>query len=136
MNHAASLVRNEIDLAKAEAREAARSAVTGLVLIVVAVIIAICALNVLTAALVAAVAAGFGIGGGWASLAVGVVYLVIGLILVLVARRKLDPSNLSPQPHGSECRTRCAGVEGDNIWLITIAPPKRSSAISSANVRG
>lgn len=97
VNHATSLVRNEVDLAKAEAREAARNAVTGIVLIVVAVIIAICALNVLTAALVAAVAAGLSIGTGWASLIVGVAYLVVGLILVLVARRKLDPSNLSPR---------------------------------------
>lgn len=97
VTHATALVRNEVDLAKAEAREAARNAVTGIVLIVIAVIIAICALNVLTVALVAAVAAGFAIGGGWASLIVGVAYLVIGLIFVLVARRKLDPSNFSAQ---------------------------------------
>lgn len=97
VNHATSLVRNEIDLAKAEAREAARSAVTGIVLIVLAVIITICALNVLTVALVAALAAGFEIGTGWASLIVGIAYLVVGLIFVLIARRKLDPSKLTPR---------------------------------------
>lgn len=96
VNHVSSLVRNEIDLAKAEARDAARSAVAGLVLIVLAVIIAICALNVLTAALVAAIAAWFEISAGWSSLIVGVAYLVVGLILVLVARSKLNPSNLTP----------------------------------------
>ncbi|GGL75277.1 phage holin family protein [Wenxinia marina] len=96
MQHVSALVRGEIDLAKAEARQAMKNAVAGIAMIVAAVVVAICALNVLTVALVAAIADGFEIGTGWASLIVGLIYLVVVWILIAVARNRLKPENLTP----------------------------------------
>ena len=97
LQHVTALVRGEIDLAKAEARQAMQNAIAGVAMIVAAVVVAICALNVLTVALVAAIADGFEIGTGWASLIVGVVYLVVVWILIAVARNRLKPENLTPR---------------------------------------
>ena len=54
LTHVSSLVRSEVDLARAEVNENLKSAGAAIGLIVGAVIVALTALNVLTAALVAA----------------------------------------------------------------------------------
>ena len=96
VTHMTNLVRNEIALAKAEVRHGASKAASAVVLLIAAVVIAVCALNVLTLALVALIAS-FGIATGWASLIVGVVYLLVVWILVAKAKSNLKPENLAPR---------------------------------------
>ncbi|SHI52474.1 phage holin family protein [Wenxinia saemankumensis] len=93
--HLQALVRNEVDLAKAEAREALTKAATGIGLLVASIVVAVCALNVLTGALVAALAAGLDLSVGWASLIVGIGYLVVVAILVAIARANFK--NITPR---------------------------------------
>ena len=96
MNHMTNLVRNEVALAKAEVRHGVSQAATAVGLLIAAVVIAVCALNVLTLALVALIAS-FGIATGWASLIVGVLYLLIVWALVAKAKSNLKPENLAPR---------------------------------------
>ena len=96
MNHMTNLVRNEVALAKAEVRPGVSQAATAVGLLIAAVVIAVCALNVLTLALVALIAS-FGIATGWASLIVGVLYLLIVWALVAKAKSNLKPENLAPR---------------------------------------
>lgn len=85
----ATLVRGEIELAKAEARESAQRASKGAALIVAAIFLALTAWLLLSfAAAYGLVAAGLPV---WAALLiVAVVYLLVGLILVFAAKRELD----------------------------------------------
>ncbi len=70
LGHAASLVRKELDLARAELSENVNRAGVAIGLLVGALVVALVALNVLAAALVAAIAE-LGLATGWAALIVG-----------------------------------------------------------------
>jgi hypothetical protein len=96
----AALVRNEVALAKAELSESAMRAKAG----VVALIVAVSSLLAGSLALVAAIILGLSkVMEPWlAALVVGVVISVVGLLLLLGARKKLVP------PHVEIDRTRQA----------------------------
>ena len=95
LNHVSSLVRNEVDLARAEINENVRKAATAIGLLVGALVLALTALNVLAAALVAAIAE-WGVDEGWAALIVGVVFGVIAFIMLSKGMNDLKASSLAP----------------------------------------
>lgn len=94
--HMTTIVRKEIELAKAELSEKASQAGRGIALLVIAAIILLVALNVLAAALVAALAA-TGLGAGWAAVAVGGALVLIAVIFALKGKSDLEPKNLAPK---------------------------------------
>lgn len=95
MAHVSTLVRREVDLARAEMNENMNRAMTAVGLLVGAVVIALTALNVLSAALVAAIAE-LGIEEGWAALIVGVLWAVIAFALASKGMNDLKASSLAP----------------------------------------
>ncbi len=95
LNHVSSLVRKEVDLARAEISENLNKAAVALGLIVGAVIIALTALNVLAAALVAAIT-NAGIDAGWSALIVGAVLGIIAFVMVGKGINDLKLSSLAP----------------------------------------
>ena len=95
LNHVSALVRNEVDLARAEINENVRKAMTAVGLLVAAAVIALTALNVLAAALVAAIAE-WGLEEGWAALIVGVIFGVIAFIMLSKGMNDLKASSLAP----------------------------------------
>ena len=104
LSHVSSLVRKEVDLARAEVNENLNRAGVAIGLIVGAIVIALTALNVLAAALTAALTEA-GIPAGWSALLVGVVLAIIAFVLM---------------------------NKGLNDKMKT-APPSRSSATSSVS---
>ncbi|WP_324753276.1 phage holin family protein [Roseovarius sp. Pro17] len=95
LNHVSSLVRKEVDLARAEVSENLNKAAVAIGLIVGAVIIALTALNVLSAALVAAIT-NAGIDAGWSALIVGAVFAIIAFVMVGKGINDLKLSSLAP----------------------------------------
>ena len=95
ISHMSSLVRKEMDLARAEVSENANRAAVAIGLLAGALVIALTALNVLAAALVAGLAE-WGLEPGWASLVVGLVLAVIALAMALKARSDLKLANIAP----------------------------------------
>jgi hypothetical protein len=93
--HISALLRNEVDLARAEVDENLKSAAVALGLLVGAIVIALTALNVLVAALVAALTEA-GIEAGWAALIVGVVLAVIAFGMAYKGINDLKLSSLAP----------------------------------------
>lgn len=90
-----TLVRGEVDLARAEVDQNLRRAAAALGMLVAAVVIALTALNVLSAAVVSGLTEA-GIDAGWAALIVGVVLGVIAAILVSKGTSDLKLSSLAP----------------------------------------
>lgn len=90
-----SLVRNEVDLARAEVNENLKSAGVAIGLIVSAIMIALTALNVLSAALVAAITEA-GVPAEWSALIVGVVLTVIAFVMIGKGTKDLKLSSLVP----------------------------------------
>ncbi|HZA94202.1 MAG TPA: phage holin family protein [Gemmatimonadales bacterium] len=91
-----TLVRQEVQLAKAELTQSATEAARGIGMLVAGGAVAYAGLLFLLLAIV------FGlIEAGWdawlSALAVGLVVVAIGAILVLRARESLKPANLAPQ---------------------------------------
>ncbi|MBV7411088.1 phage holin family protein [Maritimibacter sp. DP1N21-5] len=93
--HVSSLVRSEVDLARAEVNENLKSAGVAIGMIVGAVVVALTALNILSAALVAALTEA-GIPGGWSALIVGVVFAVIAYVMLQKGTNDLKLSSLAP----------------------------------------
>jgi hypothetical protein len=96
LTHVSSLVRSEVDLARAEVNENLKSAGVAIGLIVGALVLAITALNVLTAAVVAALTEA-GIPAGWSALLVGVVFAIIAYVMVNKGTNDLKLSSLAPR---------------------------------------
>lgn len=90
-----SLMRKEVDLARAEIDQNIKRAVTAAGLLVAAVVFALTALHVLAAALVAAIVE-LGLEPGLASLLVGVGFALLALILAMGGLRGLSASSLAP----------------------------------------
>ena len=91
-----TLVRQEVQLAKAELTQSATEAARGIGMLVAGGVVAYAGLFFLLLAIV------FGlIEAGWAAwlsaLIVGLVVVAIGAVLVLRARASLKPANLAPQ---------------------------------------
>ncbi len=95
MNNVSSLVRNEVDLARAEISENVSRAGVAIGMIAGATIIVLVALNVLAAALVAALTEA-GLDAGWAALVVGVILAVIAFVLIGKGVNDLKLSSLAP----------------------------------------
>jgi hypothetical protein len=93
--HMSSLVRKEVDLARAEVSENATRAGAALGFLAGGLVIALVALNVLAAALVAGLAE-WGLEPGWASLIVGLVLAAIALAMALKARNDLKLTSIAP----------------------------------------
>lgn len=95
LTHVSSLVRSEVDLARAEVNENLKSAGVALGMIAGAVVVALTALNVLSAALVAAFTEA-GIPAGWSALIVGVVFAIIAYVMLNKGTNDLKLSSLAP----------------------------------------
>ena len=95
LSHVSSLVRSEVDLARAEVNENLKSAGAALGLIVGSAIVALVALNVLTAALVAALTEA-GIPAGWSALIIGVIFGIIAYVMLNKGTNDLKLSSLAP----------------------------------------
>jgi hypothetical protein len=95
LTHVSSLVRSEVDLARAEVNENLKSAGVAIGMIVGAVVIALTALNVLSAALVTALTE-VGIPAGWSALIVGVIYAIIAYVMLNKGTNDLKLSSLAP----------------------------------------
>lgn len=95
MDNISSLVRNEVDLARAEINENISDAGAKLGMIAGGAIIALVALNVLAAALVAALTEA-GLEAGWSALIVGVILAIIAFVLVAKGANDLKLSSLAP----------------------------------------
>lgn len=95
LTHITALVRNEVDLARAELNENASRAAVALGLIAGAAIAAITALNVMAAALVAALTEA-GLTSGWAALVVGVAFAVVAVAMLTKGANDLKLSSLAP----------------------------------------
>jgi hypothetical protein len=95
ISHMSTLVRKEMDLARAEMSENASRAAVAVGLLAGALVIALTALNVLAAALVAGLAE-WGLDAGWAALLVGLVLAGIALAMALKAKNDLKLSSIAP----------------------------------------
>ncbi len=95
MSHMSTLIRREVDLARAEVNENINKAVTAVGLLVGAIVLALTALNVLSAALVAALTE-LGIEAGWSSLIVGALWAIIALALAMKGINDLKATSLAP----------------------------------------
>lgn len=93
--HMSTLVRKEVDLARAEVSENVNRAGVAIGMLAGALVIALTALNVLAAALVAGLAE-WGLEAGWASLIVGLVLGAIALAMAFKAKNDLKLSNIAP----------------------------------------
>lgn len=111
MKHVSSLVRNEVDLARAEINENVSRAGVAIGLLVAAVVVALTALNVLTAAIVAGLTEA-GLEAGWAALIVGVVLAIIAYVLVQKGTNDLKLSSLAPTRTAENVKRDAKAVTG------------------------
>lgn len=95
MHNVSGLVRNEVDLARAEISENVTRAGVALGMIAASAIIALVALNVLVAAVVAGLAEA-GLDAGWAALIVGALLGVLAYVLLNKGTNDLKLSSLAP----------------------------------------
>ncbi|WP_299567763.1 phage holin family protein [uncultured Sulfitobacter sp.] len=95
LSHVSALVRNEVDLARAEVDENLKSAGVAIGLIIGAVVVALTALNVLSAALVAALTEA-GVPAGWSALIVGVFFAVVAYVMANKGTNDLKLRSLAP----------------------------------------
>lgn len=110
MSNVSALVRNEVDLARAEISENINRAGVALGMIAGAAIMALVALNVLAAALVAALTEA-GLDGGWAALIVGVILAVIAYVLISKGVNDLKLSSLAPTRTAKNVKRDAAAVK-------------------------
>jgi len=94
LSHVSSLMRKEVDLARAEVNENLKHAGVAIGLIVGAVVVALTALNVLSAALVAALTEA-GIAAGWSAVIVGVLLAIVAYVMVQKGTSDLKLSSLA-----------------------------------------
>lgn len=95
LSHVSSLMRKEVDLARAEVNENLKHAGVAIGLIVGAVVVALTALNVLSAALVAALTEA-GIAAGWSAVIVGVLLAIVAYVMIQKGTNDLKLSSLAP----------------------------------------
>ncbi|UWR21743.1 phage holin family protein [Sulfitobacter sp. S190] len=95
MQSVSSLVRKEVDLARAEIDENISRAAVAVGLLVGAVVVALVALNVLAAALIAALAEA-GIAAGWAAIIVGGALGLIAFGMMAKGTNDLKLNSLAP----------------------------------------
>lgn len=110
MSNVSGLVRNEVDLARAEISENMDKAGVALGLIAGAAVIALVALNVLAGALVAALTEA-GLDPGWSALIVGAVLALVAYGLMSKGLNDLKLSSLAPTRTVKNVRRDAAAVK-------------------------
>lgn len=110
LSNVSGLIRNEVDLARAEINENLHRALVALGLIAGAVVFALIALNVLTGALVVALTKA-GINPGWAALIVGVVFGGIAFAMMFKGINDLKLSSLAPTRTAKNVQRDAAAVK-------------------------
>ncbi len=110
LGNVSNLVRNEVDLARAEVGESFGKVTGAIVQIAVAVVLAITALNLLAAALVGFVVWA-GVPAPWAPVIVGAVLLIVALIMVQSARSTLKNTDFIPNRAARNVRKDAAAVK-------------------------
>ena len=90
-----NLLRQEVDLARAEVDQNLKRAAGALGLLVVAIILAFIGLSVLSTAIISALVLA-GIGQLWATIIVGLVVLLVAVILTIVGVKRLKLSSIAP----------------------------------------
>ncbi|WP_411891812.1 phage holin family protein [Yoonia sp. SDW83-1] len=110
MQNVSALVRNEVDLARAEISENVTRAGVALGLIGASAIVALVALNVLVAAIVAALTEA-GLDAGWAALIVGALLGVLAYVLLNKGTNDLKLSSLAPTRTVKNVRRDAAAVK-------------------------
>ena len=95
LGHVSSLIRSEVDLARAEVDQNLHRAGAAIGMLVAAVVIALTALNVLTAAIVAGLTEA-GLEPGWSALIVGVALAIIAYVLINKGVNDLKISSIAP----------------------------------------
>jgi hypothetical protein len=111
MAHVSSLVRGEVDLARAEIDQNLKRAGAAIGLLVAALAIALTALNVLTGAIVAGLTEA-GMDPGWAAFAVGVVLAIIAYGLVQKGTNDLKLSSIAPSRTAANVKRDAEAVKG------------------------
>ncbi|WP_121062615.1 phage holin family protein [Chachezhania antarctica] len=111
IRHISTLIRSEVDLARAEVDQNLRKATAAIGMLVGAVVIALVALNVLAAAVVSGLTE-VGIEPGWAALIVGVVLGVIAAILFSKGGNDLKLSSLAPSRTAENIKRDARAVQG------------------------
>ena len=111
VNQISALFRSELDLARSEIDEKLHSVGLALGLIVAAVVLFLTALNVLAAALSAGLTE-LGLEPGWAALIVGVVFAVIGWVMLAKGMRDLKLSSLAPNRTVDNIKRDANAVKG------------------------
>ncbi|EAR49694.1 hypothetical protein OG2516_03528 [Oceanicola granulosus HTCC2516] len=111
LQHVSSLVRSEVDLARAEIDQNLRRAGAAIGMIVAAGVIALTALNVLAGALVAAITEA-GIDAGWSALIVGVLFAIIAYVLLKKGTNDLQLSSLAPTRTAENVKRDARAVQG------------------------
>ena len=110
MSNVSALVRNEVDLARAEINENLTKAGVAAGMIAAGAIVVLVALNVLAAALVAALTEA-GLDGGWAALIVGVVLAVIAYVMIQKGMNDLKLASLAPPRTAKNVRRDAEAVK-------------------------
>lgn len=111
MSHVSSLVRSEVDLARAEIDQNIKRAATAVGLLIAALVVAITALNVLTGAIVAGLAEA-GMEPGWAAFTVGVAFAAIAFFLVQKGTNDLKLSSIAPTRTAENVKRDAHAVKG------------------------
>ena len=96
MTDTSELVRGEVSLARAEMRESVNDAKKGVISLVAGAVVLLAGLPVLMLALAYGITALTGLALGWSLLLVGLVFSVIGAIMLKTASSKLSAENLAP----------------------------------------
>jgi uncharacterized membrane protein YqjE len=95
MTSVSSLVRSEVDLARAEISASIRSAVRAIITMVTGVVLGLTALNML-ALFCAALLVRWGLEPLWSALAVGVVLAIVAAALAMTAVSRLKHLSIAP----------------------------------------
>ncbi|MBT8416300.1 MAG: phage holin family protein [Silicimonas sp.] len=111
MSHVSSLVRSEVDLARAEIDQNLKRAGVAIGMLAGAVVAALTALNVLSAAVVAGLTEA-GIDAGWAALIVGVALGIVAAVLASKGANDLKLSSMAPSRTAENVKRDAKAVKG------------------------
>ena len=111
MAHISSLVRSEVDLARAEINENISRAGTAIGLLVAALVVSLTALNVLVGAVVSGLAEA-GMEPGWAAFLVGVILAAIAFFLVQKGTNDLKLSSIAPSRTAENVKRDAQAMKG------------------------
>ncbi len=109
--HLMAILRGEIALAKAEARQSAALIGGAIGMIAVAAVLAVVGLNTLVGAAIVALV-GAGISQLTATLMVGVALMLLALLFFFAARAQLKAAGMAPNRVASSLRRDTAAVKG------------------------